>query len=100
MRRVFLLAAAALALAATAAGAAEIKLLNVSYDPTRELYKDLSAAFANQWKAKTGDTVILSTSNGGSGACSSRYSRIASDWPIASPSVTKVGTSRSGFIFL
>jgi len=68
MRRVLLLAAAALAIAATAAGAAEVKLLNVSYDPTRELYKDLGAAFAKQWKAKTGDTVILSTSNGGSGA--------------------------------
>ena len=68
MRRVFFLAAAALAMAATAAGAAEVKLLNVSYDPTRELYKDLGAGFAKQWKAKTGDTVILSTSNGGSGA--------------------------------
>jgi sulfate transport system substrate-binding protein len=67
MRRILLLAAAALTLA-SAAHAAEIKLLNVSYDPTRELYKDLSAAFAKQWKAKTGDTVILSTSNGGSGA--------------------------------
>jgi sulfate/thiosulfate transport system substrate-binding protein len=68
MRRVLLLAAAAFALAATAAGAADVKLLNVSYDPTRELYRDLGAAFAKQWKAKTGDTVVLSTSNGGSGA--------------------------------
>jgi len=68
MRRILLLAAATLALAATAAAAAEVKLLNVSYDPTRELYKDLGAAFSKQWKAKTGDTVILSTSNGGSGA--------------------------------
>ena len=68
MRRVLLLAAAALVLAATAAGAAQVKLLNVSYDPTRELYKDLGAAFAKQWKAKTGVTVALSTSNGGSGA--------------------------------
>src|SRR5690348_8801953 len=68
MRRVLLLAAAALVLAATAAGAAQVKLLNVSYDPTRELYKDLGAAFAKQWKAKTGITVTLSTSNGGSGA--------------------------------
>jgi len=68
MRRVLLLAAAAFALAATAAGAADVKLLNVSYDPTRELYKDLGDAFAKQWKAKTGDTVVLSTSNGGSGA--------------------------------
>jgi sulfate/thiosulfate-binding protein len=68
MRRVLLLAAAAFVLAASAAGAADVKLLNVSYDPTRELYKDLGDAFAKQWKAKTGDTVTLSTSNGGSGA--------------------------------
>ncbi|HEY4274646.1 MAG TPA: sulfate ABC transporter substrate-binding protein [Rhizomicrobium sp.] len=67
MRRILLLAAAALTIAG-AAHAAEVKLLNVSYDPTRELYKDLSGAFAKQWKAKTGDTVTLSTSNGGSGA--------------------------------
>ncbi|MEO7053333.1 MAG: sulfate ABC transporter substrate-binding protein [Rhizomicrobium sp.] len=68
MRRILLLAAAALAFTATAAGAAEVKLLNVSYDPTRELYKDLGDAFSKQWKAKTGDTLTLSTSNGGSGA--------------------------------
>ena len=62
-------AIAALALfAAASAEAAEVKLLNVSYDPTRELYKDLGNAFAKQWKAKTGDTLTLSTSNGGSGA--------------------------------
>ncbi len=68
MRRILFVAAAALAFAATAAGAADVKLLNVSYDPTRELYKDLGAAFSKQWKAKTGDTLTLSTSNGGSGA--------------------------------
>src|SRR6187399_3220886 len=44
---------------------ADITLLNVSYDPTRELYKDLGAAFAAQYKA---DKVIINTSNGGSGA--------------------------------
>ena len=48
--------------------AAEIKLLNVSYDPTRELYKDLGNAFSARWKTKTGDTVTFNTSNGGSGA--------------------------------
>ena len=47
---------------------ADVTLLNVSYDPTRELYKDLNAAFATQWKAKTGDSVTINTSNGGSGA--------------------------------
>ena len=52
---------------ATAANAKEIKLLNVSYDPTRELYQDYNAAFAKYWKAKTGDDVIVSQSHGGSG---------------------------------
>jgi len=44
---------------AVSAGAKEIKLLNVSYDPTRELYQDYNAAFARYWKAKTGDSVRL-----------------------------------------
>ncbi|HEY2835909.1 MAG TPA: sulfate ABC transporter substrate-binding protein [Rhizomicrobium sp.] len=62
-------AIAALAMVAMApAHAATVKLLNVSYDPTRELYKHLGDAFANQWKSKTGNTLELSTSNGGSGA--------------------------------
>ena len=55
------------ALAAVAAQAAEFKLLNVSYDPTRELYKAVNAAFAADWKAKTGDTVTINQSHGGSG---------------------------------
>jgi sulfate/thiosulfate transport system substrate-binding protein len=57
------------ALAATAAGAAakEVTLLNVSYDPTRELYQDFNKAFAAHWKAKTGDTVVVKSSHGGSG---------------------------------
>jgi len=50
-----------------AAHAKEIKLLNVSYDPTRELYTDYNAAFAKHWKAKTGDDVSVSQSHGGSG---------------------------------
>lgn len=50
-----------------AAGAADLALLNVSYDPTRELYHDVDAAFARQWKAKTGDTVSVKQSHGGSG---------------------------------
>lgn len=49
------------------AGAKNIKLLNVSYDPTRELYVDFNAAFAKHWKAKTGDTVQIEQSHGGSG---------------------------------
>jgi sulfate/thiosulfate transport system substrate-binding protein len=43
------------------------ELLNVSYDPTRELYQEVNAAFAAQWKAKTGKTVTLQQSHGGSG---------------------------------
>ena len=43
------------------------ELLNVSYDPTRELYQDFNAAFAKYWKAKTGDTVVVNQSHGGSG---------------------------------
>ena len=57
---------AAVALAGTAL-AKDIALLNVSYDPTRELYVDYNAAFAKYWKAKTGDTVTIKQSHGGSG---------------------------------
>jgi len=49
------------------ANAREVKLLNVSYDPTRELYTEYNAAFAKYWKAKTGDDVTISQSHGGSG---------------------------------
>jgi sulfate transport system substrate-binding protein len=52
---------------AAAAGAKEVKLLNVSYDPTRELYQEYNTAFAKYWKAKTGDDVVISQSHGGSG---------------------------------
>jgi len=47
--------------------AASVQLLNVSYDPTRELYRDINTKFAEQWKAKTGDTVTIQQSHGGSG---------------------------------
>ena len=53
---------------APAAEAAEQTLLNVSYDPTRELYADINTAFAAAWKAKTGDDVTIRASHGGSGA--------------------------------
>ena len=46
---------------------AETTLLNVSYDPTRELYQDFNAAFAKQWKAKTGEDLTVKASHGGSG---------------------------------
>jgi sulfate transport system substrate-binding protein len=47
--------------------AAEVSLLNVSYDPTRELYQDFNKAFAEHWKAKSGDTLKVRQSHGGSG---------------------------------
>ena len=56
---------ALLALGAGALRAQEI--LNVSYDPTRELYQDVNSAFAAQWKAKTGKAVTIQQSHGGSG---------------------------------
>ena len=46
---------------------AETSLLNVSYDPTRELYQDFNAAFAKQWKVNTGENVTVKASHGGSG---------------------------------
>jgi sulfate/thiosulfate transport system substrate-binding protein len=46
---------------------ADVTLLNVSYDPTRELYQDLNASFAKAWKVKTGETVTIRQSHGGSG---------------------------------
>src|SRR3954466_999867 len=64
--RPFILIVAAAVVAAAAFGK-EIKLLNVSYDPTRELYVEVNAAFAKQWQAKNGDTVKIEQSHGGSG---------------------------------
>jgi sulfate transport system substrate-binding protein len=65
--KVFLFSVVAAALF-SAAAAKDIELLNVSYDPTRELYVDYNAAFAKYWKAKTGDDVTIKQSHGGSGA--------------------------------
>lgn len=47
---------------------ADTTLLNVSYDPTRELYQEINAAFAKQWKAQTGESLTIRQSHGGSGA--------------------------------
>ena len=57
-----------LATISSVAYAADVTLLNVSYDPTRELYKDINAAFAADWKTKTGENVTIQASHGGSGA--------------------------------
>src|SRR4051794_23877424 len=60
-------ASAAGASAGSASSAKEIQLLNVSYDPTRELYADINEAFAKGWKAKSGQAVKIKQSHGGSG---------------------------------
>jgi sulfate transport system substrate-binding protein len=75
--RTTIAAALALLLTLTASGSAgcnkqannggKVELLNVSYDPTRELYQDVNAAFASQWKDNTGQEVVIKQSHGGSG---------------------------------
>jgi len=68
LRKTFIRSLAALTLLVqTSAFAADVNLLNVSYDPTRELYHEFDAAFAKHWKAKTGDNVNVKQSHGGSG---------------------------------
>jgi sulfate transport system substrate-binding protein len=69
MKRPFTLRVVVVALALLLPGAAfgDISLLNVSYDPTRELYQDVNAAFARYWQAKTGQAVSIKQSHGGSG---------------------------------
>ena len=62
-----LLLSVGLALGSATATLAETTLLNVSYDPTRELYKDYNEAFAKHWKAETGEDVTIQQSHGGSG---------------------------------
>lgn len=64
-RRTFIAVTLALGLIGNAFAATE--LLNVSYDPTRELYQEYNAAFAKYWKAKTGEDVTVNASHGGSG---------------------------------
>lgn len=59
--------ALSLGLSSVAVSAKEVNLLNVSYDPTRELYQEFNPAFAKYWKTKTGDDVVIKQSHGGSG---------------------------------
>ena len=68
MRTKFIVASAlALALVTLTFAAGPVRLLNVSYDPTRELYQEINAAFAKLWKARTGQDVEINQSHGGSG---------------------------------
>lgn len=55
-------------IAPSGAAAERTEILNVSYDPTRELYRAINEAFAVDWKAKTGETIVVRTSHAGSGA--------------------------------
>jgi sulfate/thiosulfate transport system substrate-binding protein len=64
--RILLTIALILGLTHFVAAQKSVKLLNVSYDPTRELYRDFNPAFSKYWKAKTGVDVVISQSHGGS----------------------------------
>jgi sulfate/thiosulfate transport system substrate-binding protein len=66
-KSLIVLAGLAMPLGLAAPTLADVTLTNVSYDPTRELYKEFNAAFAAKWKAETGETVTIRTSHGGSG---------------------------------
>ena len=67
MNRLLLSLAICVAIACGAAAQAKsVQLLNVSYDPTRELYKAINAAFVAEWKKKTGNDIVINQSHGGS----------------------------------
>src|SRR5262249_33498509 len=69
MIRRLILTATLLTLSVLAAAPAQAQtLLNVSYDPTRELYQDFNAAFVRYWQTKTGKTIVIKQSHGGSAA--------------------------------
>jgi sulfate/thiosulfate transport system substrate-binding protein len=65
--RFVVLALVAAGIFVNASAQQRVTLMNVSYDPTRELYQDYNAAFARYWKAKTGQDVVIKQSHGGSG---------------------------------
>jgi sulfate/thiosulfate transport system substrate-binding protein len=67
LKQRIVLVLSALLLVAASVSAADVKLLNVSYDPTRELYSEFNAAFAREWQKQSGDTVTVQQSHGGSG---------------------------------
>jgi sulfate/thiosulfate-binding protein len=66
--RYLVITAAFVAILAPVPVRADVTLLNVSYDPTRELYREINGAFARYWKARTGQNVIVKQSHGGSGS--------------------------------
>lgn len=97
------MAALASGAAWTPARAAEVKLLNVSYDPTRELYDAINEAFTAAWKAKTGDTLTIEQSHGGSGkqarsvieGLRADVVTLALDWDITA--IEKAGLIKPGW---
>ncbi len=122
-RSILISTASGLALLVACAGpAGAASLLNVSYDPTRELYKDIDKAFAADWKTRTGETITIQASHGGSGAqarsvidglkadvvtlalaadidaIASKTGRIAADWQSRLPSHSSPYTSTIVFL--
>ena len=75
--------------AAGTAHAAESSLLNVSYDPTRELYQDFNKAFAAHWKSKSGEELKIKQSHGGSGRVVASY-RLSFGAALAAAAVNAV----------
>ena len=67
LHQIILALIAALSIFTASGSAQHMTLLNVSYDPTRELYQDFNTSFAKYWKAKTGQDVTINQSHGGSG---------------------------------
>src|ERR1700733_9939113 len=66
MKKFLLMLGLLSALFVAAVSAKDVTLLNVSYDPTRELYRDINTAFVAQWKAQHADAVTINMSHGGS----------------------------------
>jgi sulfate/thiosulfate transport system substrate-binding protein len=67
IRKILIFLALAFVCATPSVSCADVTLLNASYDPTREFFKEYNAAFVRYWKAKTGESVIVRQSHGGSG---------------------------------
>ncbi len=121
-RRLIPLFAGFAALLGAGAAQAQVKLLNVSYDPTRELYQDVNKAFGEKWKQQTGQTLEVSQSHGGSGkqaravidgleadvvtlglaydidAIAEKSKRIAPDWATKLPNRSTPFTSTVVFV--
>src|SRR5437763_4119289 len=73
--RIVVLSLLLAALAVSLNAPAQVKLLNASYDPTRELYREINAAFSVEWQKKTGQTLRIDQSHG----CSSKQARAVID---------------------